>query len=357
MAGVKQFLHVLPRPAAVCGVSDYARNLGTALQQGYGAKSQFLHIRGKLGGGLCNGKGGLINHEEVDIREDQSGVYVVVHFTPAGMGIWGMPFKLLWDLRRLMRSQRCRGVTVFFHEVIRRGRMWKRAYWIEKSLQRGLRWSFGQRTVNLTNCEGSVRWLTQAGLRVHECLPVFSNFGEANESDLLPFDGRHGAVVLGLEDKRARVHKTFRALKVPGIETALGEVTDIGPGKATSGGATAIAVTELGVVPQDEIARRLQRTKWGIIDLPALEVGKSTIVASYLAYGVVPLRVGGAVAEDFDRPRFAQILGINDAIEGRTDMRALQLHNWKAQRRFSVCEHAGAIWKYSKSSGQRQDPC
>lgn len=289
----------------ICGVGDYARRLGEALEIDHGWKSRYL-VASREWTGSGPEAPVRLNRDNQRTREGQIAAMaretkgLLVHYSSYGYAKRGAPVWLIRTLLNLRRRGRMGPLGVMFHELSYCGSWRSSSFW-NWPVQR---WILKQLTrlanIVVTNREpyaAQIRlWQSQDSLPV-QVLPVFSNFGEP--SDLPSFEDREPAMAVFGWSLPAEQVRTFRRSLSDSVEklgvTRLIVLRQALPPEALP----RIPVESFGPLPHAEVAAQLRRCRFAFLDYNPQYLGKSGLLASFAAHGLaVVLRHGAGQLPD-----------------------------------------------------------
>ena len=288
----------------ICGVGDYARRLGEALEQEEGWKSRYLVASRDWVGPAPNAAPldrlhpRLLEGQLEEATRATQGL--LIHYSGYGYANRGAPFWLIRALLRLRARGRQGPIAVMFHELSSLGSWrsssfwnWPLQCWILEQLTRLAK-------VVVTNREPYAsqirRWRVSESLPV-EVLPVFSNFGEP--ADLPAPENREPAMAIFGWSLPAEQIEAFRGALTDSV-AKLGAKKLIVLRQALSPEALPQIPTEsFGPLPHHEVAAQLRLCRFAFLDYNPLFLGKSGLLASFAAHGLaVVLRHGAGQLPD-----------------------------------------------------------
>lgn len=285
-------LQVLPRVRpCFCGVGDAALALAAALA----ASGRLSHL--------------IVtepNHPPPTVAEGVSAVHlshgvdglaaalaaappgpVLLHYHAYAFSPDGRPMRVL---PALLRAVGRRPLAVWFHEIAASDDPpWRRGFWRAGGQRRAARLLAQRAATVATSCTVFAALLAAWRGAAVDALPVASTVGEPAE--VVPPAARESvAVAFGAAPTRARLARhgaaLGRALKAAGIH----ELWEIGVGpsqlRPTRLG---LPVRALGALDGEALAARLQAARLGVLDYPVVYGAKSSVLAAYAAYGLVPV--------------------------------------------------------------------
>jgi hypothetical protein len=215
-------------------------------------------------------------------------------------------------------------LVTMFHELFAYGPPMSSAFWFSP-VQRWVALSIAKCSHQvITNRAGSARWLenrlpAHRG-RIHAS-PVFSNLGEA--PDALPPSQREAHLVFfGYQAELwdagfTGLRRVIEALK-PVRVTILGRSVEI-PAEVFDG----IAVTRTGYLGAEEVSTILRTARWGLVAYNPEYLGKSSLLAAFMAHGIVPLLVDGHLPLSEGLERGVHLLAVNELGTSTPDLDAI----------------------------------
>jgi len=212
---------------------------------------------------------------------------ILLHLSGYGYSADGAPSLLAEALEQVKAGGRF-PLAVFFHELFAGGMPWTSAFWFAQRQKRAYRRIARTCDLAVTNARVFASWLERQIVTPIQCMPVFSQVGEADES--LPFAGRDPAMaVFGLAGTRQRVYGELDKLGDTLERLGVREIVDIGPPCETPREVKGIPVRRAGVLAAAEIDRQFSRTAFGYLAYPPNCLAKSGVFAAYTAHGVIPV--------------------------------------------------------------------
>jgi hypothetical protein len=297
----RQLIQVVPRllPAR-CGVSDHAIALASELRTSCGIDSSFVVLNSEERCSLPFSITHCAPHQLLNVCVASSGnrpSAILVHLSGYGYSADGAPSLLAEALEHVKADGRFQ-IAVFFHELVAGGMPWTSAFWYAQRQKRAYRRIARACDLPVTNARVFASWLERQIATPIQCMPVFSQVGEAEQHN--SFAGRDPVMaVFGLGGTRQRVYRELNklgdTLRRLGVETIL----DIGPPCEAPGGVKGIPVKRMGVLAAAEIDRQFTRTAFGYLAYPPNCLAKSGVLAAYTAHGVVPV-IAQHFREEFD---------------------------------------------------------
>jgi hypothetical protein len=167
-----------------------------------------------------------------------------------------------------------------FHELYATGPVTSSALWLSPIMRVVARQLADVSQHVLTNREASAQWL---GSRA-TALPVFSSLGEIDRRDSIA-EREPWLAVFGYQARRRRsywerLRRTIDALR-PTRVIALGRIAE-GVKEACG----TIPCEETGALPAGDVSGWLARCRYGYLSYAPAFLGKSSILAAYLAHGL-----------------------------------------------------------------------
>lgn len=233
---------------------------------------------------------------------------MLVHLSGYGYSPNGIPALLASALTRVKARGELR-IAVYFHELFASGPPWKSAFWHSRRQQRETRKIAGLCDLMVTNQRSRVDWLerqfSKSSAPLINLMPVFSTVGEAQVP--APFSGREPAIaVFGVPASRRLAYKQFTGLTATLERLGVRRILDIGPEVAAPSEVNGIAVSRLGQLSIQNLARTLSSCGFGLMPHPPWCMAKSSIFAGYCAQGVIPVLA---------RPFRGELDGLTDGIQ------------------------------------------
>ena len=297
-----RLLQVVPRlPAALDGVSGYATALSQALSQRGVASHFFVAARGwstaaHEGPAATPIPEGDASGAAFSRRLAESGAgRVLVHYVNYGYHSRGCPSGLVRGLARWRAEAPERRLITMFHEVYASGPPWRSSFWLgpwqRRLAAQLLRASDGAATSLPLYGRMLARFRPRREVVV---APVFSAVGEPAA---VPAPGeRRPRVMLvfgGAGNRRRAYGEQREALAAACQALQIAEIIDLGPPLAELPAAVGgRPVRALGARSKEEVASVMLRCFAGFLAYPPGFLPKSTVFASYCAYGLVPVCAG-----------------------------------------------------------------
>jgi hypothetical protein len=301
MDGYRQLIQVVPRllPAR-CGVSDHAIALASELRTSCGIDSAFVVLNSEERCDLPYPITHCAPHQLLNACVALSGdrpAAILVHLSGYGYSADGAPGLLAEALEKVNAGGRFR-IAVFFHELYASGMPWTSVFWYARRQKRAYRRIAEVCDLPVTNARVFASWLERQIAAPIQCMPVFSQVGEAEQH--IPFAGRNPVmVVFGLAGTRQRVYGEFHRLGGTLRRLRVEEIVDIGPPCETPDDVNGIPVKRMGVLAAAEIDRQFSQTAFGYLAYPPNCLAKSGVFAAYAAHGVIPV-IAQHFREEFD---------------------------------------------------------
>ena len=228
------------------------------------------------------------------IWRDQGSDKLLLHYSGYGYASRGAPVWLVQAVKRLRRSFPGIRVTTMFHELFASGPPTSSAFWLSPVQ----RWVAAQvarlSDAVVTNRQESGLWLERHAPKQHgrvRVLPVFSSLGEAEDAPP-PSQRENHLVFFGYQASAwgadlGEIRRVLRVLHLDRV-TILGRAADI---PADVFGTTRVDRT--GWLDANAVSAILRTARYGLLAYPPAYLGKSSILAAFMAHGVVPVLVGG----------------------------------------------------------------
>jgi hypothetical protein len=217
------------------------------------------------------------------------GDHVLLQYSGYGYQKRGVPLRLL----RLVSEARShwRSFGVYFHELYAFSSPRYSAFWLSPLQRYIARQLFSLSDYAMTNRELSSRWLSHGNECPVRTLAVFSTVGELAASQRADIAQRHGTVVFGSSGLRKRAYDQLKLLESSDI-AQLGPFVDVGnPIDETSFTrlTSSLNILPCGRLQASEVAKILQTSRFGVVAYPKEYIAKSSVFASYCAFGLVPV--------------------------------------------------------------------
>jgi hypothetical protein len=293
---------IIPRlPPVVDGIGDYALCLARLLRDNLEITTQFIVTdTAWIGTGEVEGfeVRRMTSHSAVELLkllagDSSAGEQVLLHYEGYGYATRGCPFWLVDALERWRLASDTRRLITMFHELYAKGPPWTSSFWlspVQKNLTARLARLSDESITSLNLYAQIVRRMgIHDPARVH-CMPVFSTVREPAVQPALG-ERRKRLVVFGSHGRRALVYKrSAESLNRICLAMGLEEVVDIGRlvGFDISR-VIGLPVLECGELPASEVSEALLDSVAGVIDYPAVILGKSTIFAAYCSHRIIPI--------------------------------------------------------------------
>ena len=300
-----QLIQVLPRfLPGNCGVTDHAIELANELKSAFGISTAFVVPTSRVAADfsesvICTEQNRLVETCLSLIGDEAAAL--LVHISGYGYSADGAPLLLANALGEARATRRFR-IAAYFHELFASGPPWRSAFWYSRRQKRALRKIQEASDFILTNTQSHAHWLESTPSRQSaasvQILPVFSTVGEASAS--IPFSSRTRAmVVFGLPGTRERSYKQLSKLTEVIQRLAVTEILDIGPDCTVPSAVAGAPVRRMGKLPAIELAAVISQSAFGFVHYSPHCVAKSSVFASYCAYGTIPVLAQPPVG-DFD---------------------------------------------------------
>lgn len=281
------------------GIGDYALGHARLLRQASGIVTRFI-VADPEWRGPDSVEGFEITHLPRRFTSDLIALLpkapdnaVVLHYGGYGYAKRGCPVWLVTALERWRKENNERSLMTIFHELYATGPPWTSSFWLSP-LQRNLTARLARLSdQSFTSLERYAQELSimspGTAPKTHH-LPVFSSIGEPQSPPPLK-DRRRRLVVFGTRGRRLEVYRRSTA-NLNRICRALGieEVLDIGqPINNEFFTGLRVRSSVCGPLSNAAVSELLLDSIAGVIDYPAVILGKSTIVAAYCAHRVIPI--------------------------------------------------------------------
>lgn len=249
---------------------------------------------------------------------------LMLQYSGYGFAKRGAPVGLALQIKRLRREQPSIRLVTMFHELFAYGPPTSSSFWLSP-VQRWVALNLARQSHQvITNRAGSARWLenripAHRG-RIHAS-PVFSNLGEAPDAPP-PSQREAHLVFFGYQAELwdagfAGLRRVIEVLK-PARVTILGRSAAI-PAEVFGG----IAVTRTGYLGAEEVSVILRTARWGLVAYHPEYLGKSGLLAAFMAHGVLPLLVDGHLPLSEGLERGVHLLAVNELGSTKPDLDAI----------------------------------
>lgn len=306
-------VQILPNiGSAPGGVRDYALLLAEELKRSHGIEIVF--IAGETDGTIAHSDIAswtirrifawtsqcLQKTVEQVIAGDTNPV-LLLHYVNYGYQKRGVPFCLNSGLKRLKSSFPDLKLITVFHELYATGNPWQSSFWLSPSQR-----SLAKQVAHLSD------WIiTSIPLYQRELLgwgissdrislhQVFSTAGELYDPTPLNVRRRQ-MVVFGTPGLKKRLYEKM-GIKLHRVMSALklDEIVDIGAPSFTNNNIFQnISIIQTGIIPVQKISEILAESYAGALFYAPAYLGKSTVFATYCAYGLLPIVFSSEKAED-----------------------------------------------------------
>ena len=336
-----------------CGVSDGALLLAAELKSAFGIETAIAVVNSQE---RCDVEFPIeycVPAQLLDACRSLTGGRpgnLLVHLSGYGYSPDGAP-ALVADALESVRADGRFRIAVFFHELYASGPPWTSAFWYARRQKRAYRRIAQVCDLAVTNARVFADWLERQTASPIECMPVFSQVGEA--CDRLSFAERDRTMlVFGLAGTRRRA---YRELTMPSdVLERLGveEILDIGPACDAPRAVKGIGVRSMGVLAAAEIDRLFTRAAFGYLAYPPNCLAKSGVFAACSAHGVVPL-IAEAFGGEFDGLRDGEQVLSRETAKGMdpTALDRCSLAAWRWYAGHSLRHHAAIYDRWLPPSG------
>ena len=298
-------VQIVPKlPPKINGLGDYALNLARQLRQDFAIETHFIvgdpewEGAEKIEGFSVSKVSNRSTEKLLSILKEQPFTTVLLHYVGYGYARRGYPLWLINALENWLNgANQSKTLVTMFHETYAySNKPWHSSFWfslLQKKLARKL--------ANLSNCcvtnrEENTNIISKlTGNRAKKMLtiPVFSNIGEASQSQIRPLqDRKKRIVVFGHRNTRALAYQQY----LPNLEKTcqllkIDEIYDVGVSTGLNiSHIKGIPVIEKGVISAVEIQEILLNSLAGFLCHPSpSKLAKSTIFAAYCAHKVIPI--------------------------------------------------------------------
>ena len=230
--------------------------------------------------------------------------HLLLHYSGYGYARRGVPVWLVRALQQLREVRPNVKVATMFHELFAFGPPSTSAFWLSP-FQRWVAAHVARLSdVALTNRKASATWLERHAPRHRgaiRVLPVFSNLGEVEDAPP-PSQRDNHLVFFGYQAKLwdadlIGLRRVLQGLK-PDRVTLLGHAANF---PANAFGSVPVECT--GWLAAESVSAVLCTARYGLMAYHPEYLGKSGILAAYLAHGVVPIFAQGdkSLSEGLER--------------------------------------------------------
>ena len=289
-------VHLVPRLRPLeCGIGDYATRITESWKSAGGPEGRYLVTSEAWKAGQEDARP-LLRRDLDAISEawpQPTGDALLLHYSGYGYAKRGAPVWLLRALRVFRARFPQIPVTGMFHELFAFGPPTTSAFWLSP-LQRWVTASISRLCDQIvTNRAESATWLNRQnafrGQTAH-VMPVVSNMGEnagaeppsRRANELVLFGYQASSWPGGIE----RLRQVLDALK-PARVLVLGKSSAL-PESALEGH----TVEKTGWLAPEAVSEILSRARYGYLAYHPNYLGKSGILAAFVAHGVVPVFAG-----------------------------------------------------------------
>lgn len=339
------------RPAS-CGIGDYAVALFDEWRDKWGCGTEFIVadplwkpvdgqmqsscsvIKARNSGALIDSWGG---------RSDKK---LLLHYSGYGYAKRGAPVWLVRALRQFRKARPDVPIISMVHELFAFGPPNTSAFWL-CPIQRWVTIQVARLSdAVVTNRQNSAAWLEAQAPKhrgLAHALPVFSNLGEM-QSPQPPSQRPNHLVLFGYHFEFwgrdwQRLTDLLRLMNPERI-TLLGKASQI-PAEVFG----SVQLDRPGWLKPEVVSAILASARYGLLAYDPAYLGKSGILAAFLAHGVVPLLVGGDKPLSEGLERGTHLLDISDAspnlpLEQLDAISSSGLKWYRNHRRF----HAAALF-------------
>jgi len=288
-----RIVQLVPDLQAWGGVSSFAIELASALEDGAGIRTRFVTANPGVGAD------GPRDEHRLSARDadalavelaDGDGSPILLHYVNYGYAKRGCPRWLVDGFERWRTARPRQRLVTIFHELYATGLPWQSSFWLspmQRRLAARMQRLSDSAVTSLERYSATLRsW--QPGTHV-ATLPVFSTVGEPSPPPPLS-KRRPRMVVFGSAGLRDRAYAAGAATLLR-ASTALGveEIVDVGPGHVAPRSVGQIAVRALGEQPTPAVSALLAESLAGFLWYPADFLSKSTVFAALCAHRIVPV--------------------------------------------------------------------
>lgn len=261
------------------------------------------------------------------LRAGEAGGRTVIlhHFSGYGYADHGNCQWVACDISKLAQSVEASKIVNIFHEVhVDRTWPWRRAFWYRgRQMQIASSLSALAQKNFVTSPRGKRQLMALEGSGEVEVLAVPSTVGEPSAMKS-PEERAPAAVLFGGGAKamavKALVEGNASAIATRLKRLGVEEIWDVGQssGLVRLGG---IPVIDLGYLSAPEVQATLGRSRIGLFSYSVDEFDKSSVLAAYLAHGVIPINVSSVGVSGASDPWSVDRLGPGSDLavaQGRT---------------------------------------
>lgn len=298
---ISNILQIVPRlPPTIDGLGDYALNLARQLCQDHNIQTHFI-VCDRAWSGENTIEGFPISQLSASSAKNLSSLLskkqartVLLHYVGYGYAKRGCPTWLADGLKTWHYSSNQHKLVTMFHEIFASGAIWESSFWLSQ-LQKRIATCLAQLSdVLITNRQENAQILSNIAkveLEKIKVLPVFSNIGEPEK--LIPFRQRKKhLVIFGHPNSKLQVYQNnLKHLENLVNNLSIERIYDIGKSSGFNfNSINDLEIIETGVLNVNDISKIFANSLVGFLAFPPLEyVAKSTIFASYCAYGLLPV--------------------------------------------------------------------
>jgi hypothetical protein len=249
---------------------------------------------------------------------------LMLQYSGYGYAKRGAPVGLARQIRQMRRQRPEIHLVTMFHELFAFGPPTTSSFWLSP-VQRWVAWTLARLSDQIiANRAASAAWLEKHAPKHREKVfvsPVFSNLGEAPDAPP-PSQREAHLVFFGYQAELwdagfTGLRRVIEALK-PARVTILGRSAEI-PAEVFGG----IAVTRTGYLGAEEVSAILRTARWGLVAYNPEFLGKSSLLAAFMAHGVVPLLVDGHLPLSEGLERGVHLLAVNELGSTTPDLDAI----------------------------------
>lgn len=248
---------------------------------------------------------------------------LMLQYSGYGFAKRGAPVGLALQIKRLRLERPEIRLVTMFHELFAYGPPTTSSFWLSP-VQRWVAWTLARLSDQvITNRAASAAWLGKHAPLLRGKVfvsPVFSNLGEAPDASP-PSQREAHLVFFGYQAELwdagfTGLRRVIEAIK-PARITILGRSAEI-PAEVFGG----IAVTRTGYLGAEEVSAILRTARWGLVAYNPEFLGKSSLLAAFMAHGVVPLLVDGHLPLSEGLERGVHLLAVNEPGTNTPDLDA-----------------------------------
>ena len=337
-----EITQIVPRlKPATDGVGEYALILAKELLETYGIKTKFI-----VADPHWNGSDRIEDFEIKVLKERtvsallealENSSYVLLQYVGYSYAKKGCPLWLSKALQAFSQSSSEKHLIVYFHELLASGKPWSSAFWL-RPLQKFVARSLAQiskRCLVSNSLYAEMLTSFQEEKIRPDILPLCSLIGEGQQ--IKSFKNRDSRlVVFGTLGRRLEVYRnSSNYLEMFCRYLGIKEIIDIGQASADiPASLVTIPIKKMGIMQEAEICQIMSTALVGVVDYPAMLLGKSSIFAAYCSFALLPVVLGDLQSLKYDDGISAgtQYISVGQEIESfpndKLEQISLAAHNW-----------------------------